>query len=280
MSEAVDLRVDVGDAALFVHREGSGVPMVVLHGGMGVDQQYLRRPLAAVGDAADMIFVDQRGNGLSPADLTGVTLETWADDIPRVLDACELDRAVVFGHSYGGRVALLTALRHPDRISGLILCATSAAQVPLTVIREGVERRQPSAEQLRGFSTEPFADDADFERWMRMAFPLYLAPDSRISYDDLFGGTRISWTAAWRGSVELERHDFHDQLHRIAAPTLVLTGRHDLATPVVEAAEPLAGHLADAELRIFERSGHYPFAEEPEDFLATMRTWLAREGTR
>jgi proline iminopeptidase len=276
-----DRWVDTGGVALFVHRDGAGVPMVVLHGGMGIDHRYLRQPLAPLADRAELIFVDQRGNGQSrPADLAAVTMATWADDVVAVIDACRLERAVVFGHSAGGRVALLSALRHPERISGLILCATSAATDHRAATLAAVGARHPTTEQQRGFSDEPFADTADFAAWLRVAFPLYQAPTSNLRFDDLFRGAQFDWPAAWRGSQEAQRFDVRPDLGRIGCPALVLGGRHDIQTPVAEAAEPLAAGLARAQLRIFEFSGHYPFAEEPDAFLHTVCSWLDQENLR
>jgi len=72
---------------------------------------------------------------------------------------------------------------------------------------------------------------------------------------------------------EFPRYDVRPELGRIDCPTLVLVGRHDWISPV-EQAEEIARRVPGARLVVFERSGHSPQIEEPEAFLATLRTFL------
>ena len=81
-----------------------------------------------------------------------------------------------------------------------------------------------------------------------------------------------AWNAA---AVLLGTFTMLEQLPSIDIPTLCLTGRHDFITPPEPGAERLASMLPNAELTVFEDSGHYPFLEEEADFFARVRAFLA-----
>ena len=107
---------------------GSGPTVVVLHGGTGLDHQYLRPMIESWTAFARVVLFDHRGNGRSaaPEDWASVTLETMVDDIDSIRAAAGAERMFLFGHSYGGFLALRYALLHPSRLDGLILASTAA----------------------------------------------------------------------------------------------------------------------------------------------------------
>lgn len=267
--------VDVGDTRLFVAEAGEGTPIVALHGGMGLDHTYLRPWLDGLGDVARMVYVDQRGNGRSPAGrpLAEVDMATWADDVDALCHSLGLDQAVLFGHSYGGFVALECALRHPDRIAALILCGTSASFDHGDAINKALDRRGATDAQRQAFTGAPFTSDEEYRDWLTIATPLYLHPGSSVDLD--LSGMRFCVETLARGADFLHGWDRRPYLSQIAAPALVLAGRHDFVMPVEEAMGPLAEGLAGATCVVFEHSGHLPFIEEPERFTRVVRTWLA-----
>jgi proline iminopeptidase len=128
------LYVDVDGAHLRVERSGlvERPTLVVLHGGPGFDQGYLRPGLGALREDAQVIFIDLRGQGRSgrPA-IESCTLEQMADDVADVCAVLGLEDPVLFGHSAGGFVALHVALRHPGLARALVLCDTAPTLAPL-----------------------------------------------------------------------------------------------------------------------------------------------------
>ena len=118
------------DIAYLRPRRRGGTPIVFVPGGPGVASALPYRALRrrAVKRGLDVIMMEHRGVGLSRSDITGadlaieaVTTEAAADDLAAVLDATGVDRAVVYGSSYGTYLAQLFGVRHPGRIAGMVL---------------------------------------------------------------------------------------------------------------------------------------------------------------
>ena len=100
-----------------MHREGSGEPAIVIHGGPLLDHGYLQPYLAPLGDELELIFYDQRLSGRSDGvvDSASVRLDTFVDDIEALREALGLERVHLIAHSWGGLLAMKYATAHPDR---------------------------------------------------------------------------------------------------------------------------------------------------------------------
>src|SRR5713101_3608045 len=122
---------------------GEGLPCLVMHGGLGFDHTYLHPWLDPLGDTLHLIYYDHRGNGRSgrPAKET-MTHAQFAADAEALALHLGFDRVAVMGHSYGGFIALEFALRHPHRLSHLILLDTAPAfnyaeEIDANALRKG-----------------------------------------------------------------------------------------------------------------------------------------------
>ncbi|MEM9561620.1 MAG: alpha/beta fold hydrolase [Actinomycetota bacterium] len=263
----------VDDTTLFVETAGSGPPLVLLHGGLGLDHTYFRPTFDQLADRATLVYYDHRGNGRSakPADDGAeMTLDRLVDDTVALLDALGFDRATVLGHSYGGFLAQLLAIAHPERLSGLVLVDT----VPAFDYQP-----EPSGtdEQLAAFGAAfsgPMADDATWRQTWSMIWPMYFHRFDADEAARIDAGTHYA-ADAWNTSAGLlATFNTIDQLPGVDVPTLVVGGRHDFITPPGPGAERLASLLPRAELALFEDSGHYPFVEQEAEFFARLRAFL------
>src|SRR5438105_11803819 len=91
---------------MFVEEVGSGFPLVVLHGGPGLDHSMFRPWLDPLGDDFRLLYVDERGQGRSDrVDPATLSLEVFARDVDLLAEALELDRFALLGHSFGAIVA-------------------------------------------------------------------------------------------------------------------------------------------------------------------------------
>jgi 3-oxoadipate enol-lactonase len=102
-------------------------PLVLLHGWTATAALNWGPSFRPLGEDFRVLALDQRGHGrgISPSRLRGFRLEDCADDVVALADALAIDRIVPVGYSLGGPVAQLTWRRHPDRVAGLVLCATA-----------------------------------------------------------------------------------------------------------------------------------------------------------
>ena len=105
----------------------TGAPtLVLLHGLFATAALNWPRAFDALGQRFHVVAMDQRGHGRGIRALRPFRLQDCADDVIALADVLDVDRVIPVGYSMGGPVALLAARRHPDRVAGIVLCATSA----------------------------------------------------------------------------------------------------------------------------------------------------------
>lgn len=276
--------VRIDDTSLFVVDRGTGYPVLVLHGGPGLDHHEFADYLDPLTDEFRLLLVDQRANGRSerPPESTW-TLERMAQDVIMLARSLHLDRYAVLGHSYGAFVALQNAVDYPGMAAQTIVSSGVPSMSFLEVVEKNLATFEPI--ELREQVTASWAREAsiqtqeEFAEVMADQFPFHFADpvDPRIAdYLERTKDTVYSpevlrlFSANGYGGIEVE-----DRLGDIASPLLVLGGRHD-RTCSAEASEAIANGVPNAELRIFEKSGHMTFVEEPELYNATVRSFLTR----
>lgn len=98
------MRVQLSDTELFFEPFGQGHPVLIMHGGLGLDHTYFRPWLDKLADVAELIYYDHRANGRSarPSVIEGIGHETWAADADALRAHLGYDRIILLGHSYGG----------------------------------------------------------------------------------------------------------------------------------------------------------------------------------
>lgn len=257
---------------------GAGPPLFALHGGPGWDHTYLRSGLDPLADSAEVVYVDLRGNGRSPDpdDWEAVTHAAWTADVEALRARRGHGRILLFGHSYGGFLALEYALRYGDRLAGLVLCCTAPAlDYPDMMLALAKARSTP---ELFGTLVEtlshPVGSDEAYEEAIRTVLPIYFHRPGKVDLDALVDGMTMRARAFNRGFFHCARsYDVTDRLPTITVPTLVLSGRHDWVCPP-EQGERLQRGLPRATHYVFEESGHFPFIEEPGRFVDVVTDWL------
>jgi proline-specific peptidase len=276
--------VQIDDTSLFVVERGSGYPVITLHGGPGLDHHEFADYLDPLSDEFRLLLVDQRANGRSerPPESTW-TLERMAQDVIMLARALGLDRYAVLGHSYGAFVALQNAVDYPGMAAQTIVSSGVPSMKYLEVVGKNLATFEPV--ELREQVTSSWAREAsiqtqeEFAEVMVDQFPFHFADpvDPRIAdylertKDTVYSPEVLrTFSANGYGGIEVE-----DRLGDIPSPVLVLGGRHD-RTCTAEASEAIAKGVPNAELRIFEQSGHMTFVEEPELYVAILRSFLTR----
>jgi proline iminopeptidase len=282
------VRLAINDTELWFDVEGSALvpdgstmrerPVVVaLHGGPGLDHSYLKPDLGRLAATAQLVYLDLRGQGRSGRPpLATCTADQMADDVAAVCRILGLDHPVVLGHSFGGAVALLLALRHPALSGRLVLAAATACweadtaeAMALLEAWHGPGVRH-AARRLEGDSSAEAA--ADFNR---IAFPSYVwEPSLREPVMAAVARSRVATKlsgAYW--ATEAPAYDLRPRLGEIAWPTLVVVGERDWRTPP-SAARTLAAGIPGATLAELPGVGHFPHAEAPTAFVGAVTRFL------
>ena len=265
---------------LFTESLGQGPAILVLHGGLGFDHTYFRPYLDPLADANRLVYLDHRNHGRSGRPpIEQLTHEQLAADVEAIRSSLGLGKMILFGHSYGGFVALEYALRYQDRIAGLVLCCTAPAIDYADVVMENAKRKG-TPKQFAAVE-KVFAGTIDTDEELRATWPDVL-PLYFVSYDPALGAEldrkgSYSGAAFHRAFTSLvPAYNVAPRLGEIRVPTLIFSGRHDWITPVTQGGQRLKDGIPGSELVVFERSGHYPFIEEQPAFLTALRSWLAR----
>ena len=255
--------------------------IVILHGGLGLDHGYLRTGMDPLCIEFNLIYVDMRGQGRSATvPYETITLEQCADDAKALCDYLGIEKAFFLGHSAGGFVAQLVALRHPEVVEGLILVNTSsghkftkeerdAENTPSLTDRAPADIIMLSAKLFAPASLEEITDKKriDLHReFLQKVGPYYLAP----GHEQWFAPAMRYTTASHRVMDHfvanvLPYYDIGDRICNITVPTLVIAGAYDWVCPPI-ASRYLASQIPGARYEYFESSGHMPFIEEPERF--------------
>jgi proline iminopeptidase len=265
----------INDTEIFYVTIGQGFPCLVMHGGLGFDHTYLHPWLDPLGDTLQLIYYDHRGNGRSGRpDKKTMSHAQFAADADALASHLGHEKVVVMGHSYGGFIALEFALRHPDRLSHLILLDTAPALNNLEEI-EANALRMGATEEMMTVLQESWSTDEEMRQRLEIIWPLYFKNyDSDIAAR-LVGNCIVS-IAGNACEGEAEAYNVTPRLGEIQIPTLVLVGREDFVCPPSQA-HILCKGIPNSELVIFEDSGHLPYVEEPGLFFDTVRDWTTRK---
>ncbi|MCA9987647.1 MAG: alpha/beta fold hydrolase [Anaerolineales bacterium] len=272
---------ELNGTKLYYETMGQGTPLMVMHGGLGLDHTGLKDWLAPLADQVELIFYDHRGNGRSdrPDSLEGVTHETFIDDADALRAHLGHEKIILFGHSYGGFLAQDYALKYGDHLAGLVLCCTAPVLDYMEIIQGNAAARGNEAQlgALGAAFGRPMADDADWRQiWMTL-LPMYFHQFDEAVAQKMDEATHYS-AAAWNhvNANCLPFFNVLDRLGEIRTPTLVASGADDWITPPGPGGERIHAALPNSELKVFADSGHWPFIEEAERFEAMMRDWLSR----
>lgn len=229
-------------------------PVVLMGSSLGTDRRMWRHASAVLARRYRVVRYEIRGHGATPTPeaTSEVTLDDLGADVVALMDELRIDRAHHVGLSIGGMLASWTAQHHPERVDRLVIaCSSSVTEDPgpwreraATVREHGIGAVVDAV--LANWFTEAF-DDAEAVADLRAAF-LACDPEGYAQCCDA-----------------IATMDLRPGLGRIAAPTLVVAGAQDRATPVARSEETVAGIRAgggEARLEIVEGAAHIAAVEE------------------
>ena len=265
--------VEIHQTQLYYTSRGTGVPCLVMHGGLGLDHTYLRG-LDVFSDVLHLVYYDHRHNGRSGRPpLETVTHAQLADDAEGLRQHLGFEKVAVLGHSYGGFIALEYALRYPESVSHLILLDTAPVFNYGEDIMNNAMAMGATPAMLEALAASSSTDEA-MKNILKLIFPLYFYR-YQPAYDALLADIIVC--AALEGQQEQMLSTFNTlpSLDDIGCPTLILVGLHDFICPPSQA-QLMYEHIPHSRLVLFEHSGHFPWIEEPALFIQTVKEWLEK----
>jgi class 3 adenylate cyclase/pimeloyl-ACP methyl ester carboxylesterase len=217
---------------------------------------------------------DARGNGLSDWDVDELSLDAWVGDLETVVDAIGIERFPLLGMSQGCAIAIAYAVRHPDRVSHLILCGGFAA---------GRMKRAASdldREKFRAMETLIRTGWGEESSAFRQVFTSLFAPSATKEQADAFNELQRRTTSPecavryYRTTGDI---DVTALLPQVRTPTLVLHVRDDLVAPL-EVGRQMAAGIAGARFVAVPGKNHIPLEGDPalERFLEEIKLFLGQ----
>lgn len=275
----------IRDVSLFAKVMGKGDPLVLMHGGPGLDHTTLSA-LEPLADQFTLIFYDHRANGRSSGATESMTWENLTQDADAIRQLLGFEQWAVLGHSFGGQVALEYALRFGDRITQLILLDTGADQRLTCANAPGILRKRGYSEATVRAVRRFFTGDLRLEEVKPSVMKFMKAYFYRFRIRDwpraLIEGSHLKFrpeTTLFGFSRLVRRWSVMNRLGEIDIPTLVMGGRFDFLFPPEHLAI-IADRLPDARLEIIENAGHNPHDEQPGAVMSILRSFLSEPKRR
>ncbi len=264
-----------------------GVPLLLLHG-FGNDAHVWEDFAPTVAPYYRTLAVDLRGHGDSDRDPERrYEYESFVRDLEAATAALGIERLVLVGHSLGGRVAMLFAGRHPDRLAGLVIVDAGPELDPrgTTRIRLDVEKQADVS----------FTSIGDYERALSHAYPaaaptvlarlarhgLRRREDGRFERktDPAFHASRAGMDEGALAEREREStQKLWDALGRVRCPTLVVRGAASDILSAECADRMVEGALANGQLAVVPRAAHSVMIDNPEGFARAVTAFALGEG--
>ncbi|MBE7939084.1 MULTISPECIES: alpha/beta fold hydrolase [Ramlibacter] len=254
--------VTVGGKRLAARVGGSGTPIVLFHS-LLADSSSFDRILPALAATHQVVVLELPGFGQSEA--VGGKLEDIADHIAGGIAAMGLPKPLLLGNGYGGFIALMTAIRHPQLAARLVLADCGACF------------SEPGRAAFRGMSAN--AREKGLGAIADVAMRRLFAPEFQQQNPDLVAARKERFLAVdpatFHGACEaLATLDVRDKLAGVKTPALVLVGEQDEATPPPMSKELAAG-LPDARLEILTGCAHVPQLQAPGQFMDAISGFIA-----
>jgi L-proline amide hydrolase len=259
--------------------EAGKLPVLLLHGGPGATSDYLEPLLDLGGAGRRTVTYDQIGAGRSkvPPGSLEWTVDLFVEEVGAVRDALGLERIHLFGHSWGGMLAMAYALTQPTGLASLVV-GHSPASVPQWVEETGKLRAELPDEvqetltrhERAGTVQDPEYEEACMVFYRRHVCRADTWPDYVVRSFAEIGEVYNTMNGPSEFHVVGTIKDWSivDRLGEIRVPTLVITGEHDEATPAINAT--VTNGIPGARSVILPGHSHIAHAEDPDAYLALL----------
>lgn len=272
----------INGAQIYYKTMGSGEPVIVIHGGPGLDHSYMLPQMRDLAKSYKLIFYDQRACGRSSIKVSpaSISIRGFIADLDGLRQALELDKVHILAHSWGGLLAMNYAISYPQYLKSMTLVSSLSAssedrEAEIKVFNCRVTK-EDSVDRANIIASEGFRNNKPeaFEQFFRVLFRKEffnrdLANSLTLTFQDSFkeGSTMLQYLGE-----DMAHYDLYDSLKAVSQPVLLIYGDYD---PLSEIAGPrLQASLPAAILEIIPQCGHFPFVEKPQEFFTLVREFI------
>jgi proline iminopeptidase len=253
---------------------GDGLPLIVLHGGPGLDHTHLRPWLDPLGEDFRVLYVDERGQGRSAAvDPATLSLDVFARDVDLLAEALELESFALLGHSFGAIITTKHAIELGTAEAYVISGGGDSSEKLMADVEASLE--------AMGEAGKPIAESWEWEKsvqtpedcaeLMRVQTPFHFSgePPPDFAADTVYVPEVLRYFA----NAGYGDFDYTPDLGRVSRPTLVVVGAEDRTT-TPRSARVLHHGIPGSELAVLDGAGHMSMIEANEAYLAAVRDFL------
>jgi proline-specific peptidase len=264
--------------------DGSGLPLLLLHGGPGAGHDYLE-PLEVLSSERPVIFYDQLGCGKSdkPSSKALWTIERFADEVQEVREALGLDRCHILGQSWGGWLGIEYVLRQPEGLASFVAASTSASVREFSANCDRLIAQMPEKHRdaLHHYGARGEIEHEDYVAAEEFFYSEHLCrlekwPDCLGRTIENLDGNDVYYTMNGPNEFatigNLRYWDRTADLDQIKVPVLITCGRYDELGPTCAAT--LQDGIENAQTVIFEESAHVAHIEEAEAYARCLSEFL------
>jgi proline iminopeptidase len=278
LARGEDLNVQLADGyTMFVEPVGDeGLPLIVLHGGPGLDHTHLRPWLDPLGDDFRVLYVDERGQGRSErVDPSMLSLEVFARDVDLLAEALELGRFSLLGHSFGAIITTWHAINFGTAAAYVISGGGDSDEKLMEDVEASLEAMgeagKPIAESWEWEKTLQTVEQS--EEMMQIQNPFHFHRDPPADFG--WGTIHTPEVLRYFANAGYGTFDYTPDLRRVTKPTLVLVGAEDRTT-TPRAGRVLHAGIPGSEYAELEGAGHMSMIEAQDAYLGQVRDFLRR----
>lgn len=257
-TKGYNLSIPIKDIQMVYNDVGSSRITVIFLHGFPFDKSMWDGQLEYLKSSFRVIACDMRGFGQSTDETSHLSMDLFADDLIQFMDELNLEKATICGLSMGGYIALNAIKKFPERFSGLILCDTQCIADP----PEAKERRLKAIKDIESNGVFDFNDG-----FIKKVFYKDSLKNKKELVEDIrnviFSNSEHIMK---QGLLALaERSETCSILNEINVPTLILCGREDEVTPLVQS-EMMQASIKNSKLQVIDKAGHMSNLEQPDAF--------------
>ena len=271
----------VDDTIIHFKTYGSGVPVLIINGGPGMNSDGFQSLAKIIGQSNKAIIYDQRGTGqskLKTIDNSSITIDQMIDDIEHIRTHLKIEKWIVYGHSFGGMLGSYYASKFPSRIHGLILSSSGGINMDLfNDLNISSKLTQTERDSLRYWNSKITSGDTSY--YARLQRGKFLAP--AYLYDK--SNVPIVAQRLTQGNSKINRLVFQSMrkidfdcskaLQDFNAPVLIIQGKQDL---IPESIGNYAHSIfPNSEFIMVENCGHYGWLDNPNVYFKSINKFFA-----